>query len=348
MAQRAWRHILVRATNWLGDAIMSLPALHALRQGFPKARVTILGLPWVKDLYGGESFADDFLVYPKGWKDGAWKAKRHLIAELRARNFDCAILLQNAFEAAAIVRLAGIPERIGYDRDGRGWLLTEAIETPAAHGAHERFYYLELLRRSGLIPAYNEDSPIALGRAAAARAQGLARLAAENIYGPTIGVSPGAAFGSAKRWYPDRFAAVAAALAKERAASVILYGSLEEAPIVAQVEQHLRHAGIPVHNFAARTKLRDFVDLVAAMDLMLTNDSGAMHVAYSVATPSVTIFGPTDHIGTGPVGPHARLVREPVDCSPCKLRECPIDHRCMTRIHPDRVVNAALDLLRAK
>jgi heptosyltransferase II len=340
MAVGTWRHVLVRATNWLGDAIMCLPALHALRGALPEARITILGLPWVKELYEGESFADDFIEYPKGWKKGAWKGKRAVVAELRARNFDAALLLQNAFEAAAIVRLAGIAERVGYDRDGRGWLLTDAVETPELLGRHERFYYLELLRRAGAIREYDAESPIALGRASLARELGRTRLE-----GRFIGVSPGAAFGSAKRWYAERFAAAAVAIAKERGTGVAVFGSPEEKALATEVAAAIAAEGVRAENFAGRTRLREFIELAAAMELMLTNDSGAMHVAYAVGTPSVTVFGSTDHVGTGPVGALARIVREPVECSPCKLRECPIDHRCMTRIETGRVVDVALELL---
>ncbi|MEJ1937593.1 glycosyltransferase family 9 protein, partial [Nostoc sp. NIES-2111] len=153
----------MRATNWLGDAILCLPALQALRRALPESRITILGLPWVKELYAGEDFADDFIAYPKAWKQGGWRARKAVVNELRARNFDAALLLQNAFEAAAIVRWAGIPERIGYDRDGRGWLLSEAIPVPDFAGRHERFYYLELLRAAGVVDGYDAVAPIALG-----------------------------------------------------------------------------------------------------------------------------------------------------------------------------------------
>lgn len=319
---------------------MCLPALHALRGALPGARITILGLPWVKELYEGESFADEFIDYPKGWKKGAWRAKKAVVGELRARNFNAALLFQNAFEAAAIVRLAGIAERVGYDRDGRGWLLSEAVETPELAGRHERFYYLELLRRAGVIAGYDAESPIALGRAGMAREAGKSRLD-----GAYIGVSPGAAFGSAKRWYGDRFAAAAVQIAKARGTGVAVFGSPEEKNLATEVAAAIAAEGVRVENFAGRTKLREFIELAAAMELMLTNDSGAMHVAYAVGTPSVTVFGSTDHVGTGPVGAKARIVREAVDCAPCKLRECPIDHRCMTRIEAKRVVDVSLDLL---
>lgn len=321
--------ILVRATNWLGDAIMCLPALHALRQAHPSAAITILGHAWLSDLYGQESFCDATIAYPKTWGE-----KFALARQLRGQ-FDHAILLQNAFEAAAFTTVAGVPDRTGYNRDGRGLLLHRRIAPPVPLSSigHERFYYLELLKQSGWIEAYSPDAPIALN--------GIQRNP-RNV----IGVSPGAAFGSAKRWFPERFAEAAAEVAQARNASVALFGSSSEAPIVSIVESGLRERGITVENYSGRTTLREFIQHVADCALMLTNDSGAMHVAYAVGTPSVTIFGSTDHIGTGPVGAHARIVREPVDCAPCKLRECPIDHRCMTRISATRVAREALVLLK--
>ena len=324
--------ILVRAPNWLGDAIMCLPALGALRRAHPDAHIAILGPAWIGDLFRGESFCDETIIYPKERGARNLAGKWRLALSLRGR-FDIAILLQNAFEAAAFARAAGIPRRIGFNRDARGWLLTDPI--PTATVGHERFYYLELLLRAGLIPAIDAQSPI--------RLSGVVK---KDFGRRVIGVSPGAAFGSAKRWYPERFAEAAAIVATERGADVALFGSDAERDIVAIVERDLVARGIAVENYAGRTGLREFMELCAGCELMLTNDSGAMHVAYAVGTRSVTVFGSTDPIGTGPVGELARIVREPVDCSPCKLRECPIDHRYMTRISPQRVAQTALDLLK--
>lgn len=342
----SYRRILVRATNWLGDAIISLPALHALRAAFPQAHITVLGQAWVRDLYAGESFCDAVIAYPaaRGAKDlGAkWKT----VQELQSGNFDAALLLQNAFEAALVTRLAGIPVRVGYNRDGRGWLLSKAVGVPKPGeiDPHERFYYLELLRRAGWISSYNDVSPIRLHGAEAARDRGRQLLSEAGLQGTIIGISPGAAFGSAKRWYPDRFAAAAARIAQEGNAAIAIFGGKDETAVCQKVADNL--GGLKVVNFVGRTGLRDFLDLVAACNLMLTNDSGAMHVAYAMGVPSVTVFGSTDEIGTGPTGPSARIVREPVDCAPCKLRECPIDHRCMQRVSAEKVAETALLLLK--
>ncbi|MEP6539395.1 MAG: lipopolysaccharide heptosyltransferase II [Bryobacteraceae bacterium] len=336
--------ILVRATNWVGDAVMSLPALQAIRGAFPDAHIAVLARSWVADIYARETFADEVIPYesPRGFKDlaGKWRLAR----KLAARKFDVAVLLQNAFEAAAIVRLAGIPRRIGYDRDGRGWLLTEAIPVPVKGEipGHERFYYLELLRRAGIIAVLPESEAIRLAGAGPAASAGSLRFGQMGIAGGVIGISPGAAYGTAKRWLPERFADAAASLN----GTVALFGSLDERPLCENIAGMLRQRGKAVHNFAGQTTLSEFIELAAACTVYLTNDSGGMHIASALGVPTVAVFGATDHIATGPTGPLARIVREAVECSPCLLRECPIDHRCMTRVPVERVALAALELLK--
>ncbi len=342
--------ILIRATNWVGDAVMCLPALRAIRERFPHAHISILARPWVADIYEREPFADAVILLNAGRGAKDWSGKWAAARELRAQRFDCAILLQNAFEAALITWLAGIPRRIGYNRDGRRILLTDAIPVPAAGEIprHERFYYLELLRRAGITRDLQPSDAIHLDGAAAARESGLRRFAGLGLPPRIIGVSPGAAFGSAKRWLPERFGESAARLASERGAAVALFGSESERELCERVAGCVRDHGLAVRNFAGATKLREFIEMVAACELYLTNDSGAMHISSALGIPTVAVFGATDDAGTGPTGNHARVVREPVDCSPCLLRECPIDHRCMTRVSADRVVGTAFELLNAR
>ena len=318
-------NILVRATNWVGDAVMCLPALRSIRRRFPKARIAILAKPSVADLYATESSVDEVIRYET-------RSPREMARSLRGRGFDCAILLQNAFEAAWMAWLARIPHRIGYDRDGRRFLLTRAVPVPKRGEIprHERFYYLELLRRAGLIEILPASPTIRLEAPAQEKIK-------------TIGVSPGAAYGNAKRWLPERFAEAAGSLARARGASVALFGSAAERPACEQIAALLN--GHRVENHAGRTTLAQFIDLAARCELFLTNDSGAMHIASALGVPTVAIFGATDDLATGPTGPNARVVRQPVECSPCLLRECPIDHRCMRRVTADRVVKEALALL---
>jgi heptosyltransferase-2 len=340
-----YRKILVRATNWVGDAVMSLPALRALRERFPDAHIAILARPWVADLYAREPFCDELIPYTARDLSSKFRAAR----QLAAHRFDCAILLQNAFEAAALAFVARIPERIGYARDGRSPLLTQAVPVPRAGEIprHERFCYLELLRRAGILERMPESDLIRLECAGVAQQAGLERFRALGFEGPVIGVSPGAAYGSAKRWLPERFAEAANTLARELEASVAIFGSTNERELCASVAAAI-HVGVneaPVKNFAGETTLAEFIDLAAACRVYLTNDSGAMHIASALGVPTVTVFGATDETTTGPTGPLARIVREPVECSPCLKRECPIDHRCMTRVSAARVTETALQLI---
>jgi heptosyltransferase-2 len=335
--------ILVRATNWVGDAVMSLPALRALRQRFPRASISILAKPWVADLYRREPFCNELIPYTArtlGEKLAAGRA-------LRPRRFDTAILLQNAFEAAAIAYLAGIPQRIGYARDGRAFLLTRAIPVPKPGEIprHERFYYLELLRRAGIVDEIpqNPNAAIRLEGAPSARSAGLDRFRELGLGETIIGVSPGAAYGTAKRWLPERFADSANRLASELGAAVAIFGSKDERALCGSVAASITTR---VKNFAGETSLAEFIDLAAACRVYLTNDSGAMHIASALGVPTVAIFGATDDQTTGPTGPRAKVVREIVECSPCLKRECPIDHRCMTRVSAGRVAETALELLK--
>lgn len=317
---------------------MSLPAIRAVRACFPGAQLTVLARPSVAGLYARELAIDHVMPYTAG--------RRATAATLAGERFDCAILLPNSFDAALVVWMARIPRRIGYCRDGRRGLLTEAIPPPEPGEIprHERFYYLELLRRAGLIHEYPPCEEIRLDGGDEARATGCAASREAGLAPPVIGVSPGAAYGNAKRWLPERFAETAAAVAGAHVASVALFGSAGERPLCESVAGAIRAAGVTVHNFAGETTLGQFIELAAACRLMLTNDSGAMHLAAALGVPTVTVFGSTDDTTTGPASAWARVVREQVECSPCLLRECPIDHRCMTRVSAAQVSAVSLAL----
>ena len=329
---------------------MSVPALQQLRVHHPNASISILARPWVAGLYSRESFCDELIPYeaPRGWSglDLKWEVAKLL----RGRKFDCAVLFQNAFESAALSKVAGIPQRVGYDRDARGWLLTHPIPVPGPGETptHQRFYYLELLKRAGLIPDYSQESCILLASANSAAKAGREHLKTAGLHGSVVGVSPGAAYGGAKRWLPDRFAESAIIIARKQNASVAVFGSEAEQPVCAHVHELVIAAGVPAINFAGTTPLARFVEIVAACDLLLTNDSGPMHIASALGVATVAIFGATDDFATGPTGSHSRVVRYPVECSPCLLRECPIDHRCMTRVTVEAVSEQALLILNSR
>ena len=332
--------LYVRTPNWLGDAVMSLPAIRAIRQIFAHAHLAVVARPGLADLYARESAVDRVIPYPA---QKGQRSRRDFAERLRAERFDCAILLQNAFDAALMAWLAGVPERIGYRRDGRGRLLTRAIAVPESGEIprHERFYYFELLRRAGLMEKFPPSEAIRLDRIGEARESGRQRLAALGAHGPVLGISPGAAYGNAKRWLPERFAETAALL---RPQAVLLFGAASERALCERVGASLSRAA-NVRNLAGETTLGEFIEMAAACDLFLTNDSGAMHIASALGVPTVTVFGATDDTTTGPTGPLGRVVREHAECSPCLLRECPIDHRCMTGVTAERVAGVARELL---
>lgn len=340
------QRLLVRATNWIGDAIMSIPALRAIRRAHAGWQITILALPWVAGLYEGEGFCDEVLVYRRDGDHRGLRGRARLARELRSRRFDRAILLQNAFDAAWLAWRARVPERIGYDRDGRGLLLTDRVPVPTLGEIpeHQRFYYLELLRRARLIERVPADTAARFDRIDALRRNGAARWQGRGLSpGPWIGVSPGAAFGSAKRWPAERFASAAADLAEELGTGIAVFGSEAELPLAAEVAARAGKRSICL---AGQTSLPEFLELASTCRLFLTNDSGSMHVAAALGVPTVAVFGATNADATGPAAPSARIVRHPVDCSPCLLRECPIEgHPCMAGVEPKMVVSEARSLL---
>ena len=341
--------ILVRATNWVGDAVMCVPALAALRARYPMAHIAVLARPWVAGLYGKE-LIDELIPYTaaKGFKDIT--AKRALARRLREAKFDVAILLQNAFEAAAVVRLARIPVRIGYNRDGRGLLLTHSIVVPKSGEIpdHQRYYYLELLRRAGILDKMPEVDSIRLPGIGALRERGLAKLESVGWQGGMIGVSPGAAYGTAKRWLPERFVEASVAMARRLGCGVAVFGSGDERELCQQISAAIKIEGIRSMSFAGDTALNEFVEIASCAEVFLTNDSGAMHIASALGVPTVAVFGATDHVATGPTGELSSIVREPVECAPCLLRECPIDHRCMTAVGAERVAAEAMRLVQLR
>jgi heptosyltransferase-2 len=344
--------ILVRGTNWVGDAIMSLPALKEVRQRFSNAHISLLVRPWVRDVYAEVDCIDQILIYEKPGRHETWMGMRRLAVELRAHRFDLTILLQNAIEAAMIAFWARIPIRIGYARDGRGLLLTHPIPIdPEVKGVHQAYYYLGILSGAGLMadklwrrPEYKIKSmDIGVRDADVAAARKI--LAAHGIGAEDriIGINPGAAYGSAKRWLPERFASVADQLAAEFQARIVIFGVANESQIAEEIGA--RMAAQPVI-LAGRTSLGELMALLRECALFLTNDSGPMHLAAALRVPQLAIFGSTSEIATGPLSADAKVIKHPVDCNPCFLRECPIDFRCMKGISVEEVVSAARAKLR--
>ena len=322
--------LLVRGPNWVGDVVLSLPALRDLRRAFPAARLEVLARPWVADLYRALPEVDD-VRESRGFRPD--------VEAIRGA-FDAAVLLPNSFASALVAWRARVPERWGYSTDGRGALLTRRVRVPGdVRGRSEVYYYRAMLAGLGLDVEAPAD--LSLSCPAAWAARGAELLGDE---GPWLGLNPGAFYGSAKRWVPERYAAVGDLVSRRTGLSVALLGGPAERPLAESIAAGMR---APVRVLCGETTLAELVGVLSRLRLLLTNDSGPMHVAAALGVPVVAVFGPTDWRETAPVSERSRIVREEVECAPCKLRECPIDHRCMRRITADRVVREALDLIGA-
>ncbi len=335
------RRILIRGVNWIGDAVMTTPAIAVVREHYPQAELTVLANPLVAELFSPHDWVDKVMVFDRKGAHRGVRGRLRLASELRKRSFDMALILPNSFDSALVPWLAGIPVRLGKSSDGRSLLLTGRYsedETPPLR--HEVRYYLNLVRHFGIT---GEDvAPRLCTTPAEDRAAGFL-LAGKGIQAGdhVIAINPGATYGSAKRWYPDRFADVARRLAAEWRARIVILGSPGEADIAADIERRLGGACL---NMAGRTTVRELMALIKRSDFMVTNDSGPMHIAAAFGVPLAAIFGPTDHTGTSPYTDRAVIVRKDVVCAPCKLRECPTDHCCMTAVTADDVVAAAIKL----
>ena len=337
--------VLVRGTNWIGDAVLTTPALTALRAGFPDARIALLAKTAVAELLQGHPAVDDIVLYRDPGPHAGLGGKLSLAIQLSRGRYDLAILFQNAFEAAAITALAGIPNRYGFATDGRSLLLTHRVPlTPNIRRRHQVEYYLDLLRPLG-IPVDPVAPTLRTTLEEDAAAVEYLRAFGVEPARVVIGLNPGSVYGSAKRWLPERYAHVADRLAAEHEACVLIFGGPGEESLGAAIAGMMK---APTIVLSGRTSVRQLMALIKRCRLFITNDTGPMHIAQAFGVPLVAIFGPTDPATTSPFGKGHELIRKPVDCSPCLLRECPIDHRCMQRIGADEVYAAAVRQLETR
>jgi heptosyltransferase-2 len=345
--------ILVRGVNWIGDAVMSAPALWAVKEACPDGGVTLLVNPTVAQLFEKDPHIGALIEYKEEYRTITGRFR--LSQRLKNENFNTAILLQNAFDAAFITWLARIGERVGYNRDGRGVLLTKGIPvTKETLRLHHVRYYLNMLTLAGFNAPYRLPW---IYLTAAERTSGIGALS--HLKHPVIGINPGAAFGSAKRWPPERFARSIEGIIKEKGGSAVLFGSPKDIEISAAIRglidpDILAAAAGTFLDLTGKTGVRDLCASIAGCDLLITNDSGPMHIAYAVGTPVLAIFGSTAPELTGapeiPEHPEFsyrhRVVRKTLACSPCFKRVCPYGHlKCMRDVSAEEVFNETDTLL---
>ncbi|HIJ81045.1 MAG TPA: lipopolysaccharide heptosyltransferase II [Desulfuromonadales bacterium] len=338
------RRLLVRSANWIGDAVMTTPAIGSIRRFFPKADITVLANTLVAPIFSPHEWIDDVITFDRLGAHKGVAGRLRLAAELRKRSFDAAIILPNSFDSALVPWLAGIPVRVGRKSDGRGFLLTEAYNRGRGpFPGHEVEYYLALIKHVGIAGGTTQPKLFVTAEEECAADALLARhgMSPDDFI---LGINPGATYGSAKRWYPDRFAEVARRLAEEWSAKIVIFGGPGETAIAADIDARLGGSAL---NLAGKTGVRELMALIRRCSFFVTNDSGPMHIAAAFDVPLTAIFGSTDHAGTSPYSKKSIVVRAAVDCSPCKLRECPTDHRCMTSVSVDDVTAASIELLRS-
>jgi len=337
--------ILVRGPNWLGDAVMSEPALRGLKRIFPHAHLSLLVKPAVAELFKDHASVDRLLVYEDRGRHAGLAGKWALAGELRRAHFDVAILFQNAFEAALLAFLAGVPRRHGYATDGRSLLLSEPVDQPDRRLlVHQVHYYWNLLKPLGL----TGDPPQPELFLSPEEEQSMTERLRQSGIAETdlvIGINPGSTYGGAKRWLPDRFAQTAERLCRTmqdshgRRTAIVILGAKGEEPLGRDIA-----AGLSCRSalLSGATTIRELMAALKRCALLLTNDTGPMHIASAFRVPVVAVFGPTDWRTTSPYRADHAIVRHPVECAPCLLRECPIDHRCMAGVSADEVHEAAV------
>jgi heptosyltransferase-2 len=339
-AAESIKRVVVRGTNWVGDAVMTVPALRELRRVLPDARITLATRSWARGLFADADFIDDLLIYDRGARD--MRAVVRQVREWRRQRFDLAVLFQNAFEAALIAAGARVPMRLGYATERRRALLTHPLAVPAwKEQRHEVFYYLNLIGELerllyGASTVESREPVFALAVSDARRAQARELLLAHGARAghPLVALCPGSINSRAKRWPADRYAALADRFVEETGANVALVGSPDEMDVALEVCAAMRHEPLML---AGRTDLAQAVAVLSVADLLVTNDTGPAHIAAALDCPTLVIFGPTDPQTTRPFPSVAEIIRRPPDCAPCMLRDCPIDHRCMTAISADEV-----------
>jgi heptosyltransferase II len=338
--------VLIRGTNWIGDSVMSIAALREIRRLFPGAHLALLVKEWVAGIFTDQDLVDEIILL----KDQESSIRRMLKTPSKLRGFDQAILFQNAFEAALIALLARIPVRAGYARDGRSALLTHRAQARIKkRNRHQIYYYLDLLYQTGLSPVnyleardFQPDIRIRARPNGIDEARSLLQEAGVDASRPLIGLNPGAFFGSAKRWFPDRYAALADRLIGEENAEVVILGGQSDLGTMQAIRKEMK---APCKSLVGKTSLEILLGIMAQCRLFITNDSGPMHLAAALDVPQIALFGSTDEIATGPYSSRSRVIHKHVECSPCLLRECPLDLRCFTRIEVEEVYQEAAAVL---
>lgn len=338
------RNIIVRMPNWIGDLVMATPILADLRKAYPDARITAMCRAPICELLKEDPHIDELFCFSKASGFGRRKERRNIIEKLRKGNYDLGILLTHSFSSAWWFWLGKVKYRIGYECNARNLLLTRSLSFPKnIQNQHLTITYKALLSPLGL-PVTDTPPRLYLNSKELENARILLRQQGIPDGANIVGINPGATYGSAKCWLPERFREVTEKLLQDKNIYVVYFGDLATVPLVKEICSGLSPR---VTNLAGLTSLRELSSLISHCDVILTNDSGPMHIADAVHTPIVALFGSTSEVVTGPYR-SGTLIHKHVSCSPCYQRTCPIDFRCMKKIEADEVYQAILRILHNK
>lgn len=335
--------ILVHEVNWLGDLVMTLPTLRALRLAFPDSSISVMVDRRLAEFFDGIEWIDEIIGFERASRGSSLREMLRLAARLKERRFDLAVILPNSFVSALRVALARIPVRAGFAGDGRGWMLTRsAVAGPALAKRHQVHYWLEMLTVT--LGIYGDPHPVAL-RAAPRHLirmrEWLAIRRRENSR--LVAIAPGAAYGAAKEWPQDHYAALVSVLSSRGVQCVLIGGPAE----VKRCEAIAAAGGRGAIVAAGRTNIGELIALLSLCNGFVGNDSGAAHLAAAIGIPTIAIFGSTSPQRTGPLGPRTQILYQGLACSPCLARTCRFGHyNCLREILPDQVI-AALENLGA-
>jgi heptosyltransferase-2 len=337
--------IVIRSPNWIGDCVMCLPAIRALKANCPNVNIYIAAKQNLCPVYENITEIKEIIPLPDNinFKSGFKIARR-----LREYRFDYGILFTNSFHSAFLFRLAGIKKLIGYEKDLRGWLLYKKIKFPRDNRHHIHFYLglTEVFIGANVHPDYSRQLIITDHEEEQVSAS--LRTLGVNLSNMLVGISPSAAYGSAKEWLPERFRELIPRLQQEKSpgnVEILLFGSAKEREKISKITDG--REGIPIHNLAGQLSLRQTIVAISFCRLFISNDSGLMHIASGFNLPLIALFGPTRPHKTGPLNKNSRVLYHPVKCAPCLYRNCPLNqgnHACMKAITVDEVVDAIRQL----
>ncbi|MFO7866390.1 MAG: lipopolysaccharide heptosyltransferase II [Candidatus Aminicenantes bacterium] len=331
--------LLVHAPNWVGDAVLSLPALSSLAFGLPGKKIWVAARPWALEVFAGEDFIAGSISLPETLSA---RSLRRTADDIRKHKFDTGLMLTNSFGSALLFALAGIPARWGYARNGRRAFLTRSVPFPSpVLRRHQLEFYRELIAHLGF-PLQAPHLHMTVFPEEKKRAKEILSRRGINLEKPVVVLNPGAYYGPAKRWPSEYYARLSELLNQDKA-QIVVTGSDAERPLAEAIREKMTR---PPFIFTGETDIRLLAGILSLADLCVTNDSGPMHMANALKTPVIGLFGPTNPEVTRPFQPPSSFVQKKPVCWPCSYRECPFDHRCMKAVTPEEVFHLCREYLR--